>query len=168
MESTPVQETNKNTDGSSSKLLPVVILGGIIIVVLFAVLIMKPGKNADQSQVAPVNQETMNKQIMTETALPSEEEVTNARVIKIEAGSFYYNPKEIRVKKGEKIQIELTSKDMMHNFVIDELNVNMPIIKSGDTGSVVFTADKVGSFQYYCSVGNHRSRGQVGTLIVEE
>ena len=31
-----------------------------------------------------------------------------------------------------------------------------------------FTADKAGSFEYYCSVGEHKAMGMVGTLKVEE
>ncbi len=94
--------------------------------------------------------------------------VANARMIQIEAGSFYFNPSEIRVKKGETITIELTSVDMMHDFNIDEFNVALPITPAGETNSVTFVADKAGEFEYYCSVGQHRANGQVGTLIVEE
>ncbi len=89
-------------------------------------------------------------------------------VIEVEGGSFYYKPNEIRVKKGETVKIVLKSVDMMHDFVIDELDVKMPITKSGETNEVTFTADTVGEFEYYCSVGQHRAQGQVGTLIVEE
>jgi heme/copper-type cytochrome/quinol oxidase subunit 2 len=90
-----------------------------------------------------------------------------ARTIAVEAGSFYYKPAEIRVKKGETVTIEMNSVDMMHDFNIDELGVKIPITRSGSTNSVTFTADTVGTFEYYCSVGNHRAQGQVGTLIVE-
>jgi len=55
----------------------------------------------------------------------------------------------------------------MHDFVIDELNVKMPIVKNGEIGTVEFIADQVGEFEYYCSVGQHRQNGQVGKLIVE-
>lgn len=89
------------------------------------------------------------------------------KVVKIEAGSFYYNPKEIRVKKGQKVRIELTGKDMMHDFMIDELNVKSERVTPGQTVTVEFTADQAGEFEYYCSVGQHRTQGQVGTLIVE-
>src|SRR5690606_35640871 len=92
----------------------------------------------------------------------------DVRVIEIEAGSFYYNPDVIRVKKGETVRIVMTSADMMHDFNIDELGVSLPITQSGETNSVTFTANQVGEFEYYCSVGNHRQMGQVGTLIVEE
>ena len=32
---------------------------------------------------------------------------------------------------------------------------------------VEFTVDKTGTFEYYCSVGQHRANGMVGNLIVE-
>ncbi len=92
----------------------------------------------------------------------------DVRVVDIEGGAFYYKPNEIRVKKGEKVKIVMASKDMMHDFVIDELKVKMPIAKGGETGTVEFTADKAGTYEFYCSVGEHRKNGQVGTLIVEE
>lgn len=89
------------------------------------------------------------------------------KTINVEGGAFYYKPNEIRVKKGEKVKIVMKSVDMMHDFVIDELGVKSPIIKSGETGTVEFTADKAGTYEYYCSVGQHRAQGQVGKLIVE-
>ncbi len=94
-------------------------------------------------------------------------EDSELRTIAIEAGSFYYKPAEIKVKKGEKIKIVMTSKDMMHDFMIDELNVKLPVTKSGETNSVEFTPTKTGTFEYYCSVGEHRKNGQIGTIIVE-
>jgi heme/copper-type cytochrome/quinol oxidase subunit 2 len=91
----------------------------------------------------------------------------DVNVVTMNAGAFYYAPKEIVVKEGEKVKIIMTSKDMMHDFNIDELKVKLPITKSGETSTVEFTATKKGTFEYYCSVGQHRSRGQVGTLIVK-
>lgn len=87
--------------------------------------------------------------------------------VELEAGSFYYAPDTIRVKKGETVRIVMTSKDMMHDFNIDELDVKLPITKSGETNTIDFKATKTGTFEYYCSVGQHRVNGQVGKLIVE-
>lgn len=105
----------------------------------------------------------------TETVTP---EITPAEVvdgaISVEAGSFYYKPNLIRVKKGEKVKLTLNSVSMMHDFNIDELGVKVPITKSGDSSTVEFTASKVGEFEFYCSVGQHRKMGQVGKLIVTE
>ena len=104
----------------------------------------------------------------TESALPTESIVEDVVTIDMEAGSFYYTSKEIRVKKGQSVRINLSAKDMMHDFNIDELNVDGPVIKEGESTVIEFVASEVGSFEYYCSVGQHRANGQVGTLIVEE
>ncbi len=56
---------------------------------------------------------------------------------------------------------------MMHNFNIDELKVQSPTVKAGETTSVEFTADQPGEYEYYCSIGQHRANGQVGKLTVE-
>jgi nitrite reductase (NO-forming) len=57
---------------------------------------------------------------------------------------------------------------MSHDFVIDELGVQSDKVNNGETATVQFVADKVGTFEYYCSVGNHRAMGMVGKLIVTE
>ena len=92
---------------------------------------------------------------------------SDVKIVEVEAGSFYYKPNEIRVKKGEKVKLTLKSVDMMHDLNIDELGVKVPVTRSGNTATVEFTADEVGEFEMYCSVGQHRKNGQVGTLIVE-
>lgn len=88
--------------------------------------------------------------------------------IDIEAGSFYYKPNLIRVKKGEKVKVTLNAVSMVHNFNIDELSVKGPNTQMGTSSTVEFTADKVGEFEFYCSIGQHRANGQVGKLIVTE
>lgn len=88
--------------------------------------------------------------------------------VSVEAGSFYYKPNMIQVKKGTSIKLTLNSVSMMHDFNIDELNVHVPITKKGESTTIEFTADKVGTFEYYCSVGKHRQLGQVGKLVVTE
>lgn len=89
------------------------------------------------------------------------------RVITMDAGSFYYKPNVITAKLGEKLKVVITSKDMVHNFNIDELNVHSPMIHSGETNSVEFVASKQGTFEFYCSVGQHRAHGQVGKITIE-
>jgi plastocyanin len=62
----------------------------------------------------------------------------------------------------------MTAKDMMHDLNIDELGVDGDVVKAGESTTITFTADTVGEFEYYCSVGQHRKNGQVGKLIVTE
>lgn len=96
------------------------------------------------------------------------EQSDDVQVITVEGGSFYYEPAKIELKKGTKVRLVFNSVDMMHDFVIDELGVKTKIIKSGTTDTVEFTVDQVGQFEYYCSVGEHRAQGMVGTLVVTE
>ena len=82
--------------------------------------------------------------------------------------NYRFTPATLSVKKGDKVKITLTSSDMPHNFAIDELNVQSEMANKGKTATVEFVADKVGTFEYYCSVGNHRSLGMVGKLTVTQ
>lgn len=73
----------------------------------------------------------------------------------------------LTVKEGEIVTIEFTSTSGFHDVVIDELNAATSKVKAGDSTSVTFTANKTGTFDYYCSVGTHRANGMVGQIIVE-
>ena len=93
----------------------------------------------------------------------------NAPVVTVDVvgGNFYFTPKEIRVKKGDTVTINFKNVDGFHDFKIDEFNVATQRIQAGGTETVQFSADKAGSFEYYCSVGSHRAMGMKGMLIVE-
>ncbi len=86
----------------------------------------------------------------------------------VSGGEFYYEPSTLMVKKGDTVRIVFKNADGFHDFVIDELGVATKKINDGQTDIVEFTADKVGSFEYYCSVGKHRQMGMKGTLTVTE
>lgn len=78
-----------------------------------------------------------------------------------------FSPSQIKVKRGETVTINFTSKNGLHDWVLDEFNTSTKTVSAGETTSVTFVADKAGTFEYYCSVANHRQQGMVGTLIVE-
>ncbi|MBI4097144.1 MAG: cupredoxin domain-containing protein [Candidatus Levybacteria bacterium] len=81
--------------------------------------------------------------------------------------SFSLTPNEIRVNKGDTVKITFTNTGGFHDFTLDEFNVKTPQIQSGQTADVEFVADKAGTYEFYCSVGNHRTQGMKGSLIVE-
>lgn len=85
--------------------------------------------------------------------------------------NFYVDGKNnanIIVKKGELIRIEFTSTQGMHDWVINEFNVATSQVRNTDDMTFIeFVADQVGTFEYYCSVGSHRSFGMKGRFIVE-
>ena len=82
-------------------------------------------------------------------------------------GNFYFVPNVIRVKQGDTVKIIFTNNGGYHNFILDEFGIKFDPIKTGETKTVQFVADKKGRFEYYCSVANHRLRGQKGQLVVE-
>lgn len=76
------------------------------------------------------------------------------------------NP-DLNVKLGDKVRIEFTSTDGFHDFVIWDFNAGTERVWATNSTSVEFIADKAGTFEYYCSVGQHRDMGMKGNLIVE-
>ncbi|MFA6190260.1 MAG: cupredoxin domain-containing protein [Candidatus Staskawiczbacteria bacterium] len=87
----------------------------------------------------------------------------------IVGGSFYFAPNEISVKQGDKVKIIFTNAGGTHNLMfVDFGGIGTKTIKTGESDTIEFTADKKGTFEFYCSVGNgyHRMKGQIGILIV--
>lgn len=76
------------------------------------------------------------------------------------------NP-EIKVKLGDKVRIDLRVNAGLHDWTVDELGAATKRVSTGESTFIEFTADKKGTFSYYCSVGSHRSLGMEGTIIVE-
>jgi cytochrome c oxidase subunit 2 len=94
-------------------------------------------------------------------------ESSEVKEFTISGKNFSFTPNLITVKKGDKVKITFNNTEGFHDFKIDEFGVATKQAKSPDTEVLEFTADKVGSFEYYCSVGSHRSMGMKGTLQVE-
>jgi nitrosocyanin len=90
-----------------------------------------------------------------------------AKMLTVDATNFKFNQTELKVKKGDKVKVVFNNKEGMHDFVLDEFNTKTKQLKAGESETVEFTADKAGTFEYYCSVGQHRQMGMVGKLIVE-
>ena len=109
---------------------------------------------------------------VVETVVPAENSsgTIEAGVVKeflITGKNFSFVPSAITVSKGDRVKITFKNEDGFHDFKIDEYNIATPKIQGGNESAVEFTADKAGSFEYYCSVGSHRSMGMYGTLVVK-
>ncbi len=91
----------------------------------------------------------------------------NVKEFTITGKNFSFSPSSITVKKGDKVKITFKNTEGFHDFKIDEFGVATKQAKSPDTEVLEFVATKSGSFEYYCSVGSHRSMGMKGTLIVQ-
>jgi len=89
------------------------------------------------------------------------------KTFNVSGKEYSFTPNVIRVKKGDTVKIVFNNTGGQHNWVIDQFNARTPVIGSGQTSTIQFVADKVGTFEYYCSVGSHRALGMKGNLIVE-
>jgi nitrite reductase (NO-forming) len=86
----------------------------------------------------------------------------------VAAANFSFTPKEIRVKTGDTVRITLTNNSTMpHDWKVDAFSAATKVITNGQTDTIEFVANKAGTYEYYCSVGQHRQQGMVGSLIVE-
>lgn len=94
--------------------------------------------------------------------------VSTQKSFTITGKNYSFTPSKITVKKGDTVKITLVSNDGLHDLRIEEFNAATSKINSGQSETITFVADRMGSFQYYCSVGNHKAMGMLGTLIVTE
>lgn len=105
----------------------------------------------------------------TDGAMKKEEGMMESKIktFTIEGSNYKFKPAEMRVKKGDKVKIIFKNVEGIHDLTIGEFNVATKQIKDGSEESMEFTADKTGTFEFYCSVGKHRELGMKGSLIVE-
>ncbi|MDH5532983.1 MAG: cupredoxin domain-containing protein [Candidatus Pacebacteria bacterium] len=92
------------------------------------------------------------------------------RAISMEMGGFYYAPNVIEAEAGETITVTVKNVKGFHDFVIDELDVATEQVNEGETVTATFTIPEDASgteYEFYCSVGNHKAQGMVGTLMVK-
>lgn len=122
-----------------------------------------PQEMKEEMTMTPEPTKSMTMSPSTTSAAMNEAE----KDITVTGSNFKFEPSTITVKKGQKVKITFTNAGGMHDFVIDEFNVKTKMIQTGQSDTVEFTPDKTGTFQYYCSVGNHRAMGMQGTLTVE-
>jgi len=94
-------------------------------------------------------------------------EAGEIKIFNLTGKNFAFSQIEIRVKKGDRVRIEFESAQGFHDWSIDEFDARTKRVNAGGKTSVEFVVDKVGTFEYYCSVGSHRQLGMIGNLIVE-
>ena len=92
---------------------------------------------------------------------------TSVKEFTVSGTNYTFDPSTIKVNKGDKVKITFKNTQGFHDWVIDEYGVATKQTNAPTTEVLEFTADKVGSFEYYCSVGSHRAMGMKGTLVVE-
>ena len=117
----------------------------------------------------PANNGAMKAEPSTSSngAMMKEDSASSVKEFTVEGKDFSFSPSTLSVNKGDKVKITFKNSGGMHDFVLPDFNAKTDVIQSGAQATVEFTADKAGSFQYFCSVGNHKAMGMVGTLTVK-
>ena len=150
----------------NNKLLAVVVVviliaGGFI---LFKSKTIAP-TDGEVNNYMPVPGSNVDEMIVTEEI--REIAPVTVKEFSVSAAPYSFSTKSISVNKGDTVKITLKNTKGTHDLKIDEYGVATRVLNAGEEQTLTFLADKVGSFEYYCSVGNHRAMGMVGTLSVK-
>jgi len=147
-----------------------IIIGIVGLVALVAGLTIVMN-NDDSSDTA----NNSSQQASPNDAVPSNNEekqdmIENSdQTVDIVMSNFEFSQNKIEAKPGDTVTINLSVDSGSHDFVIDELDVQSETIGSSDTDMVTFTIPEDAAGQthaYYCSIGNHRSQGMEGELVI--
>jgi cytochrome c oxidase subunit II len=148
------------------------ILAGLGVLVLIGAGCVKqqPAPTVTEPVVNNLPVEDRNEPVTTTPVVkptPKPDPTPAVKNFTITAKNWEFTPGTITVKKGDKVRLTITSVDVDHGFTLSAFNVKV-MLKPGETQVVEFTADKVGTFTFFCSVpcgAGHRD--MKGTLIVE-
>lgn len=89
------------------------------------------------------------------------------RVIAVTAKRFEFSPKEITVKLGETVNLQLTSEDVTHGFFAKPLGID-EVIAPGKTTEVVITPKVAGRYTTICDHFCGAGHGSMKMSIVVE
>ncbi len=92
-------------------------------------------------------------------------EASTPRVIKVVARKFVFTPDTISIKKGETVELELTTEDVVMGFNVPDLKVRSDIIP-GRVSRLRITPDKVGKFDFYCDIFCGSGHEEMAGMIV--
>lgn len=140
---------------------------GVVIAMLIAGVVLI-GRGNKQTPVA-----TLTQAPLTPTPSPSAEEVSTpeedkVQEITLEVQEYSFSKESLTIKKGQKVRLTLVNKGKMsHDFVVERMNVTTELAGAGESVTVEFTISDAGTYNFYCSVGNHRAMGMEGKLNVE-
>ena len=150
----------------------------ILLIILVIVILIGGGYyyvRSQQKASEPAENTMMHED--TNTSSPAKEEhmessseamkETGVKTFTVEGKNFSFTPNTITVNKGDKVEITFKSIGGVHDFMLDEFKVVTKQLSTGQSQTITFVADKTGTFEYYCSVGNHRAMGMVGKLTVK-
>ena len=166
-----MDENNTTPAGAPQKSNMGLIIGVVALLLVVgggAWFFMNQNRQASTTQAPEVAQPTQTMEAAPTGTAADTQTSGETKTFTVSGQNFSFSVKEIRVKKGDRVKIIFQNAGGTHDWVVDEFNARTPITQTGQTAEIEFVADQVGTFEFYCSVGQHRQMGMVGKLIVEE
>ena len=78
-------------------------------------------------------------------------DTNNIKEFSMTAKKWEFSPETIIVNNGDIVKLHITSIDVDHGFNLPDFNVNEEL-EPGKTVNIEFTADKTGTFTFFCNV----------------
>ncbi len=88
-------------------------------------------------------------------------------VIPVVMKKYAFDPPVIRLKKGQVVELDVSTADVQHGFTVPDLGIKEPI-QPRRPAKIVFKADRAGTFPMTCSIicgPGHDD--MVGKIVVE-
>ena len=154
------------------------VLGGIVVLAVIGVGVYyymnqsskSPGMSSEgkNEYTQPTKAMMQFKETPSQAVSPSQAMTSGSVVeVSVKGQNFSFTPNKITAKKGDTVKVTFTSASSFHDFVVDGYNIQTKRVSDGQSDTIQFVADKAGTFEFYCSVGQHRQMGMKGTLVVE-
>jgi nitrite reductase (NO-forming) len=154
------------------------IAAGVIIVMLIAAMVgvlilnsapatKSPNTVGTSSSTTSLNTTTISSTSSSQSS--SSTSSTPATDVNVTLKSYSITPNVINADPGETLRVKVTNSDSTHDFVVPELNAATRLLGAGESQIIEITipTNAAGkTYEYYCSVSNHRSMGMTGTIKV--
>lgn len=81
------------------------------------------------------------------TATPRVEPSGRVTRVQMEVSEWYFDPNDLEVELGDRVEIELSSVKGDHYFILPDFEIQRQV-RAGETASVSFVADRKGTFRF--------------------
>ena len=139
------------------------VIFGVLIIIVVVLVVWFLGRNDVLPETSPLAAS------LDEAPADMSQNPGSLKEFTVVGSNFKFSLDTITVQKGDTVRIRFQNGGGVHNWTLDEFDARTAIIKeAGQEDTIEFIADTAGTFEYYCSLGNHRAMGMVGSFIVED
>lgn len=144
-----------------------------LVAVAVAVLVLVQNTGSAKKEVRQETSGTSQKVPAPESPgtpemIVSEEPGSGQKEVVVSGDEYSFSPSSISLAAGETVKITFKNTgNLPHNLTISGLGAATKTISAGEEDFVTVTAEKTGTYAFYCGVGNHRQLGMEGKLEVK-